>query len=579
MPTELLKERFHEIEKLALAAGLHPYDVHFFEVPAPVIWQTASYGLPTRYSHWSFGKVYQYQKTQAEMGFSKIYELIINNDPSLAFLDKSNTDTINLMIAAHCFGHSDFFRNNILFQKINETKMIDVAKRHAVILDQFRNDYGDDEVDEWLDVALALEQHIDIFKGYHRSRYPVRQVVYKDRKVEPYEDLLPKIKQEPLIKREIEGIHIPPKPEKDILWFLTEYGNLEPWQQKILEIVRRESYYFYPQFRTKIMNEGWASYWHAELMNQYALGNENDLGVKDLRYPLTSEEHMDFAAAHEKVVQPGLKVHLKEEVEEVDDVGRPTGKKQKVWSRQIQANPGIFGRATRVNPYYLGFRMFRDIKERWDKYYKDGYREDEWGEKVSVTIDGNQKIREVMTEEDDVSFLRNYLTENLAAELHLFSYGNISDYRDDYETQEKIRERMKQAGTRDLGKQGIDGQLVANKTIAVHSKKMTDLINTFSKTRNNYGVPAIVVRRVDEAGLLRLEHTSDDSVNLDIDYAEHVLKYVYRIWRRPVELVRKPGSVADKTWLMSYNGISFEIDHQTPDYPECVEDTDIPSSW
>jgi stage V sporulation protein R len=125
--TELLKERFAELERMAHAAKLDPFDVHFFEVPAPVIWQTASYGLPTRYSHWSFGRVYQHQKTQGEMGFSKIYELILDNDPSLAFLDKNNTNTINLLIAAHCY------LPGTLVQTTDGIKPIEEVRSHDVV--------------------------------------------------------------------------------------------------------------------------------------------------------------------------------------------------------------------------------------------------------------------------------------------------------------------------------------------------------------------------------------------------------------------------------------------------------------
>lgn len=569
-----LTERFAELEALARAAKLEPYDVHFFEVPASLIYEVASYGLPTRYSHWSFGKIYQHQRTQGEMGFAKIYELILNNDPSYAFLDKSNTDTTNLLIAAHCYAHSDFFRNNSLFVAAKETNMITVAKRHAEMIDQFRQDYGDDEVDEWLDVALALERHIDIYKGLHRKRYDKRHVRYEERAKPQWEDIVDR-DPPPVVKKVVEGVFLPPKPEKDLLWFLSEYSNLEPWQQKIFQIVRRESYYFYPQFRTKIMNEGWASYWHAELMRQYSFGSDNDYGV-EIKYPLTSEEHLDFVSSHEKVVQPGLKVRLKVEVPELDPMGRPTGKTVKQWNPHVVQNPGIFSRATRLNPYYVGFRMFRDIKKRWDEYFEQGFMEDEFGNEVPVTINGDQKIREVMIDEDDVSFFRNYLTEELAEELHLFGYGNVDEYDDNYSIQEEINKRLRDNGEDHLTEMPIDEQYIANKTIAVRSKDLKDIVNMFSKVRNNYGVPVIVVRRVDEAGLLRLEHLADDTVNLDIGYAEHVLRYVGKIWGRPVEMIRRDG---DRTWTMNYDGVSFEINHEASDYPECIESRQSPSSW
>lgn len=953
MASNRLKDRFKEIEGLACAAGLRPYDIQFFEVPTAVIYEVASYGLPTRYSHWSFGRVYQYQKTQGEMGFSKIYELILNNDPSYAFLDTNNTETINLMIAAHCYvpgtyvqttdgikliedvregdyvyshtgkerrvlaptcdvidgevitiqagsyrftqtddhklyaiqtspkdrrkyrswekafekidyspkwvmaaelkpgdflvvnkpksnkeevpyathipikkklwnqnfdeklevlcdeglgeliglylaegyarpkgqmglcfhseekelhrkscelvkkyfnvtprvkysfaqnsatvefneiciaaylreqfghscyskqipdeflihptdeffrgllrgfllgdgcqtqprhmtfsttsaklamqiqhigmrlgiffgikprdrstdeqpraisfegsasgiydnkvrellgikiretdrtwsgvietencfyvkineisaeeycglvhclyvdednsftlangiithnclGHSDFFANNVMFKESGETAMVKVAKRHAEEIDQYRKDYGDDEVDEWLDIALALERHIDVYKKLKRALYPKRHIEYKERTIGEWEDLHPS--SDPLVEKVVEGTHLPPQPEKDILWFLTEYANLEDWQKRVFEIVRRESYYFYPQYRTKIMNEGWASYWHAELMHQYVLGDENEFGVKGVRAPLTSEEHLDFLANHEKVVQPGPKIPLKIEQPEFDPYGRPTGRKIKAWVPDIQHNPNIFYYATRINPYYVGFRMFRDIKDRWDEYHEIGYFEDEWGEKIPVTQTGAQKIREVMKSEDDVSFFRNYLTEELCDEFHLFAYGSPDEYKDNYRVQEEIEKRMK-INEQPLGALPIDEQMKINKTVKVRTKDVKDVVNAMARTRNNYGVPCIVVRRVDSDGTLRLEHVPDDLTNVDINYGQHVLHYVYRVWGRPVEIVRRE---TDHTHVMRFDNSGFSLDHATADYPQSIEEKDNASSW
>lgn len=569
MASEKLKIRFQEIEKLAHAAGLDHYEVQFFEVPAPIIWQTAAYGLPTRYSHWSFGRHFQNQKMQAEMGFSKIYELILNSSPGIAYLDKTNTDTINLLIAAHCFGHAHFFKNNILFKKCNETNMVDVSAQHAAIIDQFRNDYGDDEVDDWLDVALSLEHHIDEYKGRRRKPYSKRHVVYKENKRMQWDDLLDSNKLKPLVEKIIEGNHIPPHPEKDILWFLIEYANIESWQKKIFEIVRRESYYFFPQFKTKIINEGWASYWHAEIMSQYALGNDNDLGVRDIEYPLTSEEHLDFVTYHEKVVQPGFKIRLKTDIPYVDpQTGRSSTKKVNNY------NSDMFRIATRINPYYIGFRIFRDIKERWDNYFEQGYLENEWGEKIPVKINGNQKIFQVAQEEDDVSFMRHYLTEDLANDLHLFTYGNNEKYKDTYEIQEDILDRNE---SNELdSRRRTDSQIIENRTVKVRSKEIKDIVSVLAKSLNNYGVPDIVIRRVDESGLMRLEHLSSDNVNLDIKYAENVIKYIYKVWRRPVEIIRKSK---DRTYILNYDGINFDINHESSDYPEVIEKTDVPSSW
>jgi hypothetical protein len=327
---------------------------------------------------------------------------------------------------------------------------------------------------------------------------------------------------------------------------------------------------------TKIVNEGWASYFHAELMHQYFLGNDNDYGVKGIKHPLTSEEHLDFLAAHEKVVQPGLKFPLKVEVPETDGIGRPTGRMIKTWNPKIVDNPHLFHYATRINPYYIGFRMFRDIKERWDEYYEQGWREDEWGEKVPVTLTGNQKIREVMESEDDVSFFRNYLTEELAEKLHLFAYGSPKDYKDDYKTQEEINKRLADNDDKQLGSMSIDEQLKANKTSQVYTKELEDVLKAIARTRNNYGVPCIVIRRIDSDGTMRLEHLKEDLTNVDIKYGEQTLGYVFRVWGRPVELIRKGK---DHTQIMKYDVSGFSLDYATSDYPDSIEEQDSASSW
>ena len=163
-----------------------------------------------------------------------------------------------------------------------------------------------------MDIVFALDRHIDFHKGLARQPYPTRRVVEKERPAQPYSDLLDI--PAPSVTYAVEGDKLPPHPERDLLWFLITYGKLEEWQRDVLQIIREESYYFYPQFATKILNEGWASYWHAELFHHYD-------GV-------SPAEMIEFAQLHAGVVNPG---------------GR-----------------------TSVNPYYLGSTILVDIEQRWD---------------------------------------------------------------------------------------------------------------------------------------------------------------------------------------------------------------------
>jgi stage V sporulation protein R len=237
--------------------------------------------------------------------------------------------------------------------------MLNDAVAHALRIDGYIERYGLETVEHLMDIGFALDRHIDPHLGVRRPPYPTRQIVEKERPAQPYDDLFNAAA--PSVTYEVSGERLPPHPERDLLWFLITYAKLESWQQDVLQIIREESYYFYPQFLTKILNEGWASYWHAELFHQYGR--------------VSPEEMIEFARLHAGVVNPGSRFSL--------------------------------------NPYYLGYSILVDIEKRWDALHAAG--------KSSLT--GRQKLFEVRRTEDDISFLCNYLTAELMEKLELFTYG------------------------------------------------------------------------------------------------------------------------------------------------------------
>jgi stage V sporulation protein R len=482
------EKRFDEIEALAIKMGLDPFPVLFEEVPREVIWDVASYGLPMRMSHWSFGRSYVHQKTYGEMGFGKIYELIINSNPSYAFLDETNSDAINLLVAAHCIGHSDFFKNNACFAKTNRS-MVMQAAQNAAIIDGYKNQYGVEAVEEWMDIAFSIDRHIDPMLGENRKKYPDPEYVYKETRPLPYADLFgDDIK--PHVTRRLKNDKFPPFKEKDLLWFLCEYGKMEPWQREILGIIRSESFYFYPQAMTKIGNEGWASFWHAELMLNYE--------------DLTGDEHLEFVKAHAGVVSPG--------------------------------GGGNF------NPYYVGFRIWTDIKKRWDEFYEAGLKDaafqaspatdfyDDKGKVVMSKMTGAQKMLSVRREDDDVSFVSNYLTRELAEDMELFTYG----YR----------------GASDDPDQD---------DVILKDRELSSVVSAITSKLHNYGAPHIWVDSVDHNGVLVLNHSSIE-VPLDNNYAIETLKYVQKSWGRPVELHTHDRFKKDLCYKSDGTSISKEID-------------------
>ena len=128
--------------------------------PADIIYTFGAYGMPTRFSHWSFGKQFHKMKLHYDFGFSKIYELVINSDPCYAFLLDSNSLIQNKLIVAHVLAHCDFFKNNVRFQN-TKRDMVESMAATAERIRQYEIQYGKKEVETFFDAVLAIEEHID----------------------------------------------------------------------------------------------------------------------------------------------------------------------------------------------------------------------------------------------------------------------------------------------------------------------------------------------------------------------------------------------------------------------------------
>src|SRR2546428_1524697 len=243
--------------------GLDPFPTHFELVPASIMYEFASYGLPGRFSHWTHGKSYYRQKMQYDFGLSKIYEMVVNTNPSYAFLMDMNNLLQNTFVAAHVFGHTDFFKNNAYFQHTSR-RMIDKVSIHAERIASYEFDHGKAEVERFLDAVLSIQEHVD-YNLFIRDDEPgTKEEKSVAQVTSEYDDLWgleskAKRAEEEREKRLGKPPKFPEKPEKDILQFLMLHApHLEPWQRDIIEIVRTEMLYFVPQMQTKVMNEGWA---------------------------------------------------------------------------------------------------------------------------------------------------------------------------------------------------------------------------------------------------------------------------------------------------------------------------------
>ncbi len=321
---ETLTDYTDKIEELAQQLGLDYYPVDFEVVPNNFMMEIAVYGLPVRMPHWSFGIRYIHQLIRQGMGNSRIFEVMFPGDPCHAYLVQDNSIAENTLVVAHVIGHADFAKNNHLFARFKQMAgghILEQAAERSHTIEMALAEHGQDRVEQILDAALALEPHVDINLPLHRPPYPlVAAQSGKDNAADSFRQRFARLPGEALPATPEMPRHapIPPRPEYDLLWFIAHYApELDGWERDIFLAVREESFYFYPVFACQIMNEGWASYWHARLLR------EADF--------LPSDLYVSAIRAHSDVVRPFAADH------------------------QLSLS---------VNPYHLGFSIWEDIIAR-----------------------------------------------------------------------------------------------------------------------------------------------------------------------------------------------------------------------
>lgn len=357
--------------------GLNPYPQEFeicdhFEM----LGYMAYSGMPSRYPHWSFGKAYEREKTLYDYGVGGLpYEMVINCNPCLAYLMRDNTDLLQILTIAHVYGHNDFFANNFTFTSSLDAKYtIEMFKNHANRIRSYIEDpsIGIEKVEAVIDAAhaLSLQRSRNLaMKRLSRKEIQRRKWQAAQPKVDEFQELhtSPDYLPPDLDKNPIE-------PDENLLEFVAANNPfLHEWEKDILHIVDQEARYFIPQIETKIMNEGWASYWHHKILNELNL----DQGY-----------HVEFIVRHNQVLRP---------------------------------TPGG------LNPYHLGYVIWHDIEKRWNEGRTGREFTSDKPESDISAIDenetpGRKKIFAVRESDRDVSFLRRFLTEEIMRELDIFQH-------------------------------------------------------------------------------------------------------------------------------------------------------------
>ena len=395
-----------EIEGHGRAYGLDFWDIEFEILDYKRMQEVAAFGgFPVRYPHWRFGMEFEHLTKSHVYGLSQIYEMVINNNPAYAYLLEGNSLVDQKMVIAHVLGHVDFFKNNYFFSKTNR-RMIDGMANHATRIRRHMERLGVEKVESFVDACLSLENLIDPMSPFIVRKAPERAETteketpeiprlrakgYMDKFINPPEYL--ETQRKKLERERDKPRRNPPEPERDVLAFLLQNAPLESWERDVLEIIRDEAYYFAPQRQTKIMNEGWASYWHSRIMTERAL---------------KASEIIDYADHNASV---------------------------------LATSPGQF------NPYKIGIELLRDVEERWDKG-RFGREWDEcrnlderraWDRRLGL---GRKKIFEVRKYYSDVTFIDEFFTEEFCQEKKFFSFA-LNERSGNYEIDSREFQQVK----------------------------------------------------------------------------------------------------------------------------------------
>ncbi len=505
-----LREEQSRIEKLAADAGLDFFPTVFEILTYDQMNEIAAYGgFPNRYPHWRFGMEYERLAKSYEYGLSKIYEMVINNNPSYAYLLEGNSLVDQKLVMAHVYGHVDFFKNNYCFRSSDldtggrtvdpvrrpsaydpNRRWIDKMANHGSRIRRVVARQGINKVEEFLDLCLSLENLVDLHAPFRGRRAKavvedegemratevprLRAKDYMESFINP-EEYLEEQKKKIEAERE-KAKKFPEHSDRDVLLFLLDNAPLERWEREVLEVVREEAYYFAPQWQTKIMNEGWATYWHSKLMTEKILDASEII------------DYADHAAG-------------------------------------VLATSG-----GRLNPYKLGVELYRNVEERWDRGQFGKEWEDcddldakrNWNLRLGL---GKKKIFEVRALYNDVTFIDEFLTPDFCRDHKLFSFS-WSNRNERYEIE-----------TREFR--------------AVKEKLLFQLTNG--------GNPFVYVEdaNFDNRGELLLRH---DHQGLDLrqDYSKEVMRALLRVWKRPISVT----TIAEgKPVMLRYDGKEHTTRH------------------
>jgi stage V sporulation protein R len=646
-----LEEPVQEANALARKLGLEPFPVNYWIVDFDEMNELIAYGgFQRRYPHWRWGMQYDRQQKQGQFLGGKAFEIVNNDKPSHAFLQESNEMADQKAVITHVEAHADFFKNNEWFKLFSENPdAAAMLERHAETIEKYMDDpdISREDVEAWIDHVLCLEDNIDQHQPFTTAEEwtddPPERADVDDRlgQLKLSDEVRREVfDEEWLAAREAEdgSFTFPVEPEKDVLAFLRAHGmqydddagkavEFEEWQRELLEVLRKEAYYFAPQRMTKVMNEGWAAYWESLMMTDERFATDDEflsyadhmaqvLGSPGLNpYKLGMElwEYIENYTNRREVIEQLLRVEgvtwrnfhdtvdlddvlsMLEPDRMVDSV-RPSSLDQlnaedpridaealeaaRAGELNIEAYPwkvlsyeGLCERhyslVKRENRGFLK-RVSKNELERTARYLFDVDRYDTIQAAIAdiTRTRGWDRMREIRESHNDITFLDEFLTQEFVDENDYFTYEfthTTQDYR-------------------------------------VTSVDYEDVKKKLMLRFTNFGKPTVSVMdaNYENRNELLLGHHYN-GVMLDIRQAQQTLERVFELWGRPVNLLTIVKEVDDhdievarrrdreptpeeKGKRIRFDGERFEVEDLPWEAVEHIAATDVdydtkPDEW
>jgi len=590
-----LREVARDARGLAERLGLEPYDVNYWVVDHDEINRAVAYGgFQRRYPHWRWGMSYDRQRKKDRFTRARVYELVVNDDPCHAYLQVSNELADQKAVITHVEAHGDFFANNGWFREL--AGGFDAAAtlaRHAETVETYMEDPEVDreEVEEWIDNVLCLEDNIDQHGTHGASAEADDELAEQLEKLDLSDEVKGEIFDDEWLAEQRDdgdGPRVPEEPEKDLLAFLAEHGKAydedsgkaveyEDWQRDVIEILRREAYYFAPQKMTKVMNEGWSAFWESIMMGNERFAGDNEiLAYADHQakvlsagglnpYSLGKElwEYVENTTNRDEVVRRLLKVegvtpdsfHDAVGFDAVQEALRPTYPLDDVRDGTLDElraldtrvdhdaleaarNGGVDvsrhpwkvlsyeGLCERnyslTRPQNRGF-VRRVPREELRETYRYLFDAEEYAsvEEALADVDytaGWDRMRDVRATHNDVTFIDEFLTEEFVEKNGYFAYEHSH----------------------------------ATGGYHVSSTDYEDVKKKLLLRFTNFGKPTVVVEdaNYDNSGELLLAHRYNGVV-LDTEKSKRTLERVHDLWGRPVNLKTVTKEVDDNVMKMA----------------------------